>query len=452
MRNCWSVLGIAPTTDKREIKKAYAAKSRECHPSEHPEEYEELKQAYQQACNYVKRHDGTAEKERDERMAFHIGVRELSAEPPKHEPVAFAPEEEHMAFVPDEEQQELDFNVETSPTLGETEDEEREVFSAVQSDETLNWCQRAYMDLFLRQAYLFHRAHTYRDDHWQALCAEIMDRYRKDVKNYPDSKGSVFFPDPNVTNFLLGVLPQMKELDYRAWDVFESYLLPKSRHERSKAHWAAVVDRFLSVRSFKQPGHAYKDYHKTPLPLLRRDLFPWEPKTAGRIEETDRRKRALPWAVLCISFLFIFEMVLFSGHRSNNRPSNSNQEVVNQAIEQYNQEQMQELQEKYHFNELNEPVITPETELAIQHHFVYDGEIYFMFYEDETYYCVQGSGVEEGERSKYTAEEFIELHPDAEEAVNEAIASFEEDASKAQAEENRQNAMDQMANPSTDEN
>ncbi|MBP5265384.1 MAG: DnaJ domain-containing protein, partial [Lachnospiraceae bacterium] len=49
MRNCWSVLGISPTADKKEIKKAYAAKSREFHPAEHPAEYEELKKAYQEA-------------------------------------------------------------------------------------------------------------------------------------------------------------------------------------------------------------------------------------------------------------------------------------------------------------------------------------------------------------------------------------------------------------------
>ena len=36
--NCFTVLGIEPTTENKTIKRAYAAKSRECHPEEHPEE------------------------------------------------------------------------------------------------------------------------------------------------------------------------------------------------------------------------------------------------------------------------------------------------------------------------------------------------------------------------------------------------------------------------------
>lgn len=35
----WDILGISPTSDKRAIKKAYAAKCAACHPEEHPEEY-----------------------------------------------------------------------------------------------------------------------------------------------------------------------------------------------------------------------------------------------------------------------------------------------------------------------------------------------------------------------------------------------------------------------------
>ena len=36
---CFTVLGIEPTTEKKTIKRAYAAKSREFHPEEHPEEF-----------------------------------------------------------------------------------------------------------------------------------------------------------------------------------------------------------------------------------------------------------------------------------------------------------------------------------------------------------------------------------------------------------------------------
>lgn len=53
--NIWKILGIAPTVDKKAIKKAYAAQSRECHPEEKPEEFRQLYEAYQAALEYAKR-------------------------------------------------------------------------------------------------------------------------------------------------------------------------------------------------------------------------------------------------------------------------------------------------------------------------------------------------------------------------------------------------------------
>lgn len=45
--NCFTVLGIEPTTEKKTIKRAYAAKSREFHPEEHPEEFQRIHDAYE---------------------------------------------------------------------------------------------------------------------------------------------------------------------------------------------------------------------------------------------------------------------------------------------------------------------------------------------------------------------------------------------------------------------
>lgn len=39
--NIWEVLGIAATADKKQIKKAYAARAKTVHPEEKPEESEE---------------------------------------------------------------------------------------------------------------------------------------------------------------------------------------------------------------------------------------------------------------------------------------------------------------------------------------------------------------------------------------------------------------------------
>ncbi len=53
MINIWDVLGIAPTKEKRAIRKAYAARAKECHPEENPEGFEELSDAYQKALAYA---------------------------------------------------------------------------------------------------------------------------------------------------------------------------------------------------------------------------------------------------------------------------------------------------------------------------------------------------------------------------------------------------------------
>lgn len=45
----WEVLGIAPTADKKQIKKAYAARAKTVHPEEKPEEFRKLYGAYQAA-------------------------------------------------------------------------------------------------------------------------------------------------------------------------------------------------------------------------------------------------------------------------------------------------------------------------------------------------------------------------------------------------------------------
>lgn len=45
----WELLGIAPTNQKREIRKAYAAQVKKCHVEDSPEEFERLHQAYLRA-------------------------------------------------------------------------------------------------------------------------------------------------------------------------------------------------------------------------------------------------------------------------------------------------------------------------------------------------------------------------------------------------------------------
>lgn len=49
--NCWDVLGIEPTQDKKEIKKAYARLLKQYHPEENPEEFKQIQMAYQQCLH-----------------------------------------------------------------------------------------------------------------------------------------------------------------------------------------------------------------------------------------------------------------------------------------------------------------------------------------------------------------------------------------------------------------
>ncbi len=49
--NAWEVLEIEPTSDKKEIKKAYARLLKQYHPEENPEEFKQIQAAYQQCLH-----------------------------------------------------------------------------------------------------------------------------------------------------------------------------------------------------------------------------------------------------------------------------------------------------------------------------------------------------------------------------------------------------------------
>ncbi|GJM72744.1 hypothetical protein HMSSN036_49600 [Paenibacillus macerans] len=49
MTTIWSILGIEPTQDKQQIKKAYAKKLRTAHPEDDPRGYQRLREAFDAA-------------------------------------------------------------------------------------------------------------------------------------------------------------------------------------------------------------------------------------------------------------------------------------------------------------------------------------------------------------------------------------------------------------------
>lgn len=56
----WGILGISPTTDIKEIKKAYSVLAKQNNPEEHPEEFQKIHDAYKKACAYAKIHKMSA--------------------------------------------------------------------------------------------------------------------------------------------------------------------------------------------------------------------------------------------------------------------------------------------------------------------------------------------------------------------------------------------------------
>ncbi len=49
--NAWEILGIEPTSDKKEIKRAYARLLKQYHPEDNPEEFKQIQAAYQQCLH-----------------------------------------------------------------------------------------------------------------------------------------------------------------------------------------------------------------------------------------------------------------------------------------------------------------------------------------------------------------------------------------------------------------
>lgn len=55
MMGFWKILEIEPTRDISAIRRAYAQKTRSCHPEENPEDFLELRKAYQSAMDYAEK-------------------------------------------------------------------------------------------------------------------------------------------------------------------------------------------------------------------------------------------------------------------------------------------------------------------------------------------------------------------------------------------------------------
>lgn len=59
MDNIWTVLGLEPTRDVSAIRRAYAQKTKTCHPEENPQDFLKLRKAYQAALAYAEKETGS---------------------------------------------------------------------------------------------------------------------------------------------------------------------------------------------------------------------------------------------------------------------------------------------------------------------------------------------------------------------------------------------------------
>ena len=64
--NIWEILGIPETKDEKKITQAYRDRLPDNNPEEKPEEFKQLRSAYEEALTYAKRPETAADKQIDE--------------------------------------------------------------------------------------------------------------------------------------------------------------------------------------------------------------------------------------------------------------------------------------------------------------------------------------------------------------------------------------------------
>ncbi|MBR0430334.1 MAG: DnaJ domain-containing protein [Lachnospiraceae bacterium] len=410
MEYYWALLGIKPTCDVKAIKKAYAKKAKEFHPSEHPEEYERIKSAYQMALADAKR-ESSKPPEAEEIPSFEEPVEE------KHLPEAETAQQLNFhtgRFQQDhywEEElkdrsndfQTLHFDVEAGGSLEENENSFQKILEDIRKDKNLNWCQIHFMELFFQQVISFHADRIAHSVYWKALCERVKTDYLKERSQYPDSKGSLFFPNPHVTEHLLRVLPMFQELDYRTWDVLEGYLLPR-KTERSKPEWQPVVDHFRRVRAYQLPGQQYaKEKYVSPAEAKRR-IFTWRTSTK---KDNSRTWRVGAWTVAIMIALMVFTSTLQDAHKHRNEPHQQVNPTVNQYIEEYNQQWLDTQQ---------------QDQIPVLNVYTYDGKPYIITDTEDVYLLPVNTDGENGSIGEGISEEdFLAEHPDAEESLHKKL-------------------------------
>lgn len=147
----WKELGIEPTRDIKEIKRAYASRAKQCHPEEYPDEYQRLQTAYKWALHYAKK---------DENLVVNLED--------MYEPIHSKKEVE---------QQELDVEIKTDglsfdgvpPVNILRENESRE-------ERFLRQVQYIIYHPYMRQSYACWNSFMMQDENWELMKQEAVRR------------------------------------------------------------------------------------------------------------------------------------------------------------------------------------------------------------------------------------------------------------------------------------
>ena len=277
-RNCWEILGVDSNADLAEIKKAYARLSREFHPEEHPEEYKELKEAYQRASRLAKvRRTAVVEDYED----YEEDEEELQEQAFPLNPQAYDEGLSNLWYRLEQQEaekpllSELQYDINTGEYLEETSEAHEKLLTRIAHSTKLNGCQRWYVSLFLRQAFEFHKERNTNPAYWRALCEKTQEWYKATRKNYSKCKKTVFFPVANVTEVLLEVLLQFQELESPVWDELEKYLFPRHEAARCNMLWSDLYEQYRLHRSYPKPGHYYAPFDRSAMKQAEKEIFSW---------------------------------------------------------------------------------------------------------------------------------------------------------------------------------
>lgn len=111
--NIWEILGISYTSDVSEIKRAYASRAKDCHPEDHPEEFNRLQKAYKAALQIAKN-----------RKAYEKAMAEARKNAPEEIAENTPEEDEKSASEESAEQTSEESERKIEGSNGETEEEE----------------------------------------------------------------------------------------------------------------------------------------------------------------------------------------------------------------------------------------------------------------------------------------------------------------------------------------